>query len=363
MRPEKEEKGQSQRGKKQKTIKKSPLGDKVTDTVRIPDGRGIPQTTIIMGIVGSLDNKFCLILNRERINRIPDQGRILFRLYFSRTSQILSVYFCGAPEGNEIFHVAAGGMLTLSGLTVTSEVDAKVLAQEEKYVLRQEEGAGLIVDNCSVSGNIRYAKTPFVMYKSSLTVIAENGQEASGVLPSVITGQVNRQGQVFYREEKPVSWDLAGTEKLQQERRRFTIKGTFQGAAATELPECTVVYNDFPLTFTKVEASVSQSVYSFRGNYTKPDELPIMLSREYSFDNKNWMVYEVVESVSDAGRGFFIGLTTQEWDISVHPYVYIRLRGEHDGTESYSNVLRYAAHDLSRTEDLGGQQGRWYCHY
>lgn len=264
--------------------------------------------------------------------------------------------FYGTPDEKGVFRVAAGGLLFMEGCAI-EEKAAGSTKDAGGYVLVQEEGAGLVVQNCTISGDIRYAKMPLVIYNTSVTAVASPGQEAVDVLPSVIVSQVIRNGQKYFGEEIPVTWETAGTEKVQQERRRFTVQGTFQGAVSLEPPVCTVVYNDAPLTFTDVSASLSYSVYVFQGGYTKPEEkLPIHVAMEYSFDLNNWILYDT-ESVSDVEELFFIGIAKADWDISANPYIYIRLRCSDDGEEIYSNVLRFAVDDLSKVEDQGGNRG------
>lgn len=273
--------------------------------------------------------------------------------------------FYGAPDGKEVFRVAAGGLLSLEGCAIEEKAAAPAATEQTAgrtketggYALVQEEGAGLIVKDCSISGDIRYAKMPLVIYNTSVTAVVCPGQEAADVLPSVVASRVIRNGQVFFGEEIPVTWETAGTEQQQQERRRFTVQGTFQGAASIEPPVCTVAYNDAPLTFTDVSASVSYSAYVFQGSYTKPEErLPIKVATEYSFDCNNWILYDTT-FVSDVEELFFIGLAKADWDASANPYIYIRLRCSDGGEEIYSNVLRFAADNLSKAEDQGGNRG------
>lgn len=275
--------------------------------------------------------------------------------------------FYGTPDEKEVFRVAAGGLLFLEGCSIEEKAADPAAAGAEQtagrtketggYVLVQEEGAGLVVQNCTISGDILYAQMPLVVYNTPVTAVASPGQEAADVLPDVIASQVIRNGQKYFGEEIPVTWETAGTEQPQQERRRFTVQGTFEGAASLTPPVCTVAYNDAPLTFTDVSASVSYSVYVFRGGYTKPEErLPIKVAAEYSFDQSNWILYDT-DSVSDVEEPFFIGVAKADWDASANPYIYIRLRCSDGGEEIYSNVLRFAVDDLSKAEDQGGNRG------
>lgn len=264
--------------------------------------------------------------------------------------------FYGTPDEKGVFRVAAGGLLFMEGCAIEEKAAGRT-KDAGGYVLVQEEGAGLVVQNCAISGDIRYAQMPLVIYNTPVTAVASPGQEAVDVLPSVVVSQVIRKGQKYFGEEIPVTWETAGTEKAQQERRRFTVQGTFQGAASLEPPVCTVVYNDAPLTFTDVSASLSYSAYVFQGGYTKPEEkLPIHVAMEYSFDLNNWILYDT-ESVSDVEELFFIGVAKADWDTSANPYIYIRLRCSDGGEEIYSNVLRFAVDDLSKVEDQGGNRG------
>lgn len=273
--------------------------------------------------------------------------------------------FYGVPDGKEVFRVAARGLLSLEGCAIEEKVAALAAAEKPTgvtketggYALVQEEGAGLIVKDCIISGDIRYAKMPLVIYNTPVTAVASPGQEAADVLPGALASRVIRNGQVFYGEEVPVTWEMSGTEKQQQERRRFTVQGTFEGAASLTPPVCTVAYNDAPLTFTDVSASVSYSAYVFKGGYTKLEErLPIEVATEYSFDCNNWILYDTA-SVSDVEELFFIGIGKADWDTAVNPYIYIRLRSSDGGEEIYSNVLRFAADNLTKAEDQGGNRG------
>ncbi len=247
-----------------------------------------------------------------------------------------------------VLRAMPGGLLSLSGLAVETE-------KEGVPALVQEEGAGLTLENCSVTGDVRFARTPFVIYKNSATVLAETGQTAADVLPGSMKCHVNRQGEV-YSEEVPVSWEMAGTESLQAERKRFVVQGCYELAASREPPECTVVYVDHPLTFTTVETSVSRTGYVIWGWFTMPEELPVQVSEEYSFDNENWNVYEV-NTYSGADEGFTFYVSKEEWESSSSPYLYLRLSWDNEGTMYYSNVLRFAAEDISRVVDLGGSRG------
>ena len=255
--------------------------------------------------------------------------------------------FSGHPDGKSIFYVAEKGMLAMQGVTVESE----------SYALWQEEGAGLVVSDCRISGGIHYADTPFVIYQKSVCVIVEEGQTLNDVLPAQIGCSVNKQGDVSNNEWVSLSWNLEGTEKQQAERQRFELQGSFLHAASAEPVQCTVVYNDYPLTFTDVKASIIGSLYTFQGGYTKPKEaLPITVISEYSFDGESWLTYEE-KIVTDIYAGFFIAFSSEQHDRTAHSNIYIRLQWNDNGTKYFSNVLCYAADDLESVEDIGGSRG------
>lgn len=255
--------------------------------------------------------------------------------------------FSGQTGDKGIFCVEEGGMLTLSGVAV----------EGSQCALWQEEGSGLIVDNCRVSGDVHYAQTPFVMSASHICAVVQKGQTAADALPVQVKCVVNRQGQASYNESLSVSWNLEGTEKQQKERLRFLARGSFFNAVSKEPLQCTVAFHDYPLTFTEVKAAASKSQYLFRGSYMKPEnDLPITVISEYSFDGMNWTEYDK-KVVSNTPAGFFIGLTLEQWDIIKNPYIYIRLRWDDGGKQYFSNVLRYAATNLDIAEDQGGTRG------
>lgn len=260
--------------------------------------------------------------------------------------------FQGRAEGKkDIIHVARGGILSLSGVIIENE------QIEKTYTLWQEEGAGLVIEKCRISGKIHYAHTPFVIDNESVCVVVEKNQTADNVLPTEIKCSVNSKGEVYNNEQMKVSWILSGTEKEQKERLRFSTEGSFVDAGFLEPPVCTVVYNDYILTFMKVNGFISGNSYIFRGTYLKPKEyLPMTVTYEYSFDGEKWIDYEKV-TASDIEDTFFIGLTLDQWDTEKYPYLYLRLMGKHNENIYFSNVLRYTADNFKIVTDQGGNRG------
>lgn len=255
--------------------------------------------------------------------------------------------FSGQPDGNSIFYVAEKGALSMMGVAVESG----------QCALWQEEGAGLIIENCHISGNIHYADTPFVIDQDIVYVVVEKEQTVNDVLPTEISCTVNCQGQIKRHEPLSISWNLEGSEKQQAERLRFQMQGSFLQAASAEPVQCTVAYNDYPLTFLEVRATDDGTRYTFRGGYTKPEEaLPITVISEYSFDGENWIVHDE-EYVTHTEAGFFIGFRSEECDRAVYSNIYIRLQWNDNGTRYFSNVLCYAADNLDNVEDIGGSRG------
>ena len=255
--------------------------------------------------------------------------------------------FSGQPDGKSIFYVASKGMLSMLGVGVESG--------NGQYALWQEEGAGLIIEDCHISGDIHYADMPFVIYQNPVSVVVEEGQTLNDVLFAQVSCTVNRQGKTSHNEPVSLSWDLEGTEELQEERQRFNLQGTFLDMMSAEPASCLVIYNDYPLTFTEVKATVSGSYYMFQGWYTKPEEdLPITVVAEYSFDGQNWMI---AEETDDFHRGFFICIKSEPYEIEEHPNIYIRLQWNDNGSRHFSNVLCYAADNLENVEDIGGSRG------
>lgn len=255
--------------------------------------------------------------------------------------------FLGQPDGKSIFYVAEKGMLYMTGITVESG----------QYTFWQEEGAGLSIDGCRIRGDIHYAKTPFVVDWDSVCIVVEKGQTLSDVLPAAINCTVNRQGEISHNEPVPVSWDLTGCEKQQEQRQRLRLQGCFVQAASAEAAVCTAAYNDYPLTFTEVRASVTGSMYIFQGWYTKPEEhLPITVASEYSFDGENWLTDEE-KFVADKNASFQIIFPSEQCNTEAHPNIYIRLQWNDNGTLYFSNVLCYAAGNLECVEDIGGSRG------
>lgn len=255
--------------------------------------------------------------------------------------------FSGQPDSKSIFYVAQRGALSMMGVAV----------EGGQCALWQEEGAGLVIEDCHISGHIHYADIPFVIDQNPVCIVVEKGQTVNDVLPTEISCTVNRQGQISHNEPVPLSWNLEGSEKQQAERRRFRLQGSFLQAASAEPALCTVAYNDYPLTFTDVKATDDGRRYTFQGGYTKPEEaLPITVISEYSFDGENWIVYDEA-NVNDIDAGFFISFRSEERDRAASPNIYIRLQWNDNGTEYLSNVLCYAADNLEHVEEIGGSRG------
>lgn len=265
--------------------------------------------------------------------------------------------FRGKANSEGIFHVNKGGVLTLDGVVV----EGTAQGASPQYTLWQEEGAGLLIGNtyseCIVSGEIHYADMPLVTESASVCVIVEKGQSADGLFPVQVRCNVNYQGQVRYNELVPVSWNLTGTEEFQEKRQRFQVEGFSSQAAFEVAPVCTVVYNDYPLTFTNVDAFMRDKVYYFQGDYTKPQGMfPLIVIAEYSFDGKSWIEHEE-STVTNDKEPFCIYFLRNQWDQEQNPYIYIRLRGKKDDKIYLSNVLRYKADSMNVAEDLGGSRG------
>ena len=255
--------------------------------------------------------------------------------------------FSGRPDGKGIFYVAEKGMLSMQGITVESETRA----------LWQEEGAGLAVSDCRTAGSIHYAEKPFVVEPDPVCVVVERGRTVNDALPECLRCRVNRQGEISSDDSVPLVWNLEGTERQQEERLRFQAQGVFSQAASAEPVRCTVVYNDYPLTFEEVRASMYGNCYIFKGWYTMPkEESPYTLISEYSFDAENWFVSNEA-MVDGTYADFVIVVDDGRFDRAAHPYIYIRLQRNDNGTRYFSNVLCYAADNLDCVEDIGGSRG------
>lgn len=264
--------------------------------------------------------------------------------------------FRGDAGNRGIFRAAKGSLLTLDGVIVEDRTQTL-----DSYAVWQEEGAGFVVGRTYVesriTGDIHYADKPFVTKADSVCVVVEKGQSVDDLLPDQIKCSANRQGRIEENVQIPVSWDLTGTERQQEKRLRFQARGTSSGAVFDVSPVCTVIYNDYPLTFTTVNAFIQANAYYFQGGYTKPEkELPIVVAAEYSFDGNNWITGDE-ETVSDVNAGFSIDFPCGQWDSGRYPFIYIRLRGDKDGKEFLSNILRYKANNMGEAEDIGGNWG------
>ena len=258
------------------------------------------------------------------------------------------LFFAGQSNDKAVFYVAENGLLSMQGVAVESD----------RYAAWQEEGAGLVIADCHISGSVHYADTPYVMYfRDDICAVVEKGQTIHEALPAQINCRVNRQGRMSTDVQVPVSWNLEGTGEQQKARRRFRLQGSFLQAASMEPASCTVVYNDYPLTFTGVNAVARGCLYTFQGGFTVPEEnLPFTIRAEYSFDGQNWMLFEE-QRVTTADAGFYIACKREQDDEGSPFNIYIRLQWNNNGTEYFSNVLCYAADNLDSEEDIGGSRG------
>ena len=256
--------------------------------------------------------------------------------------------FSGQPDGKSLFQVAGNGLLSMQGVAVESG----------DWALWQEEGAGLVVSDCHISGSVHYADTPYVIYyRDNVCAVVEKGETINEALPSQVNCRVNRQGRLCNEERVPVLWNLEGTEKQQEERRRFRLQGSFLDVASAEPVSCTVVYNDYPLTFTDVKATARGCLYTFQGGFTVREEyLPFTVKAEYSFDGVNWLLFEE-QRVKCADAAFYIACKDERKARESASNIYIRLQHEADGTKYFSNVLRYTADNMDTEEDIGGSRG------
>lgn len=256
-----------------------------------------------------------------------------------------------AENKKDIIRVAKGGFLSLSGITIESSQPEKV------YALWQEEDSGLVLEDCRISGKVHYANTSFVVDYEPVCVIVDEDQIVEDVLPAEIKCSVNSQGKMYSNKQVQVSWDLSGTEKEQKERMWFLAEGSFSDAAFSAPPVCTVVYNDYSLTFMEVNGFVNGQVYYFKGSYMKAEEhLPMTVTYEYSFDGNKWIANDI-STTSNLVDGFFIALPIEQWDTEKCPYLYLRLAGNHNEIIYYSNILRCTAGNLKIAEDQGGNRG------
>ncbi len=75
--------------------------------------------------------------------------------------------FLGQSKEKGFFYVEKGGLLALNGVTVVS---VTMWSDEETGLsLWQEEGSCLMVeDDCTVSGGVHYADSPYILYKNAV---------------------------------------------------------------------------------------------------------------------------------------------------------------------------------------------------
>lgn len=261
---------------------------------------------------------------------------------------------CGIGGENGVLRVSEGSTAYILGLALESE---------EGYAAFQEEESGFMTENSSVVGDIHYADRPFIWeWETGRTVVGLGETFDAGWLPDVILARVNHLGRTTDEYEAvPVTWDLSGHEEDQMLRRRFTVSGEFENMASLAAPECTVIYDDFPLTFLevnvyKIEGRYGDS-YRFTGEFSVPENrLPITIAQEYSFDGENWFLDQ--ESMDTIVKNTFsISPFVKKEDRESCPKIFIRLSWNDNGTVYYSNVLSFATDSLAANEEPGGNRG------
>lgn len=258
----------------------------------------------------------------------------------------------GSGDGQGVLRACTGGKLALSYLTVEAD---------EGLAIFQEEGAGFASDNCTIKGDIRYADAPFAWrWKQGLAVVKPDGLAADS-MPASLEVLVNRNGGTGSWEEIPVTWELEGHEDAQKGRQRFTVRGTLKGMMSATAPACTVVYDDYPLTFLNVSGEKLSGgrgyIYQFQGKFSMPeDRLPIIVVQEYSFDGTDWRLFEEKDFPS-VNISFKVKISARDWDTENNPDIFIRMRWDDEGTMYYSNVMSFAADNLAEGQDRGGNRG------
>lgn len=283
---------------------------------------------------------------------VVDTGE--FSLIIKGEVELLCMDLTIRGEGGErgVLRVAEGGTLSIDYLTVEARAG---------LALVQEEGSGFVGAPClAPESAAQFATKPYVwLFHSALALVAQ-GAEAPGALPATLRGYVNQNGAKQSYEDIPVEWSLEGSEAAQAERLRFTSSGQCSGYAYAAAPQCTVVYDGGPLTFTKAKAQEASRSYTVIVGFTKPEQLPITVIQEYSFDREKWLYYwDADVDLVDMDLAYVLGKGPGEesWDTATDPYLYVRLRWEDGETEYYSNVLRFSAENLSEVEDIGGNRG------
>lgn len=257
----------------------------------------------------------------------------------------------GQGGGNGIIQVPQTGCLYMNSL---------ILKAEDGYAVVQEDGSGLAMEQCTISGEVCYADAPFVWEWNFTLALVERGQTAEETLPGTVKANVSRMGKLA-EEDVPVVWDLSGNGTCLDQRLRFTAKGIPPNFAFLIPPTCTVVYNDFPFTFTRIKTREEKWSYVIKADFTTQGaKFPIEVVQEYSFDGKNWSV--MGSCIAASSRLDFNFYKYQEadgifWDAESNPWLYIRMYWRDGETECYSNILRFSGENFGEAEDIGGNRG------
>lgn len=295
-------------------------------------------------------------LSYVRISKVPitiDTGEFSIIAAGCVELYISGLTICGYGGEDGVLRAAKGGDLFISYLTIVADAG---------YTVVQEEGAGFVLDSVVLAeGSILYANTPFICYWDPVLILVEPGQIASEVLPASVPANVRRLGGIHY-EEVPVNWELSGHEAYEEQRLRFTFNSTVTGFAFEEALTCTVVYNDFPFTFTEVTANESRTYYDIGANFTKPEvTFPITISQEYSFDGETWAEMDESQIWNYTGLDFIFSKIEDDdaviWDTVRNPWLYIRIHWRDGEVHHFSNVLRFSGVDFGAAEDIGGNRG------
>lgn len=99
---------------------------------------------------------------------------------------------------------------------------------EEGYAVVQEEGACYEERQCDISGDVRYASSPYVLSWEPALVLAGPGQIAEDVLPVSVNARYILNGE-NHVGHLPVIWEIGRYESYQEKRLRFRMTGEAPG--------------------------------------------------------------------------------------------------------------------------------------
>ena len=235
-------------------------------------------------------------------------------------------------------------------------------------LLWQEEGAVLLTEGVEES-LVHYAAGPVAAYVLSPDMqFVDPGEDARAYLPSTVWADTCFRGKKESRVSLPVRWNLdTDTADNLKNRMRCDITGALD-IPALDIPVCTVVFPDQPLTWAGVTVKDYKGIYMISAEYLFTG-LSGQIEAQYSFDAEQYKTVQTMQVQDPEWESVNLKfMDTDIWDLketdlgwekNQYPSLYLRLFWADAPEEAmrYSDVLKIDGSTLEITGDTGGNRG------